>query len=257
MPGFSQTQERILVTSLIVGGFSLPALACAIVIGRRRLRPVMWCGIASALAASAAWLIIVWFDSWMWQSDLGELFIKAAVTFTITACWPMHLGMLALLRLDKPPFRLARAATIGVATCLAAMLLPVVWWEIYEDWTGRAAAVLSILVACGTIVTPILALIELLGRRGTRESIPSRVRLEVVCPRCGAAQSLAAGGDRCGRCGLRIVIDVEEPRCVCGYLLYQLEGAACPECGRAIAPEQRWRGAASHAPAPAPETNQD
>jgi rRNA maturation protein Nop10 len=37
-------------------------------------------------------------------------------------------------------------------------------------------------------------------------------------------------------------VEVEEPRCACGYLLYQLAGDTCPECGRAVAAEDRWSG---------------
>ena len=48
------------------------------------------------------------------------------------------------------------------------------------------------------------------------------------------------GHAKCGSCGLRIRITVEEPRCSCGYLLYRLEGDTCPECGREIPEQDRW-----------------
>jgi hypothetical protein len=240
MPGFGRTQERILVTSLIVGGFSLPALSCSIVLGRRRFVALMWVGIASAFAAAALWAVVTWWDAWIWSNNWDELVIKSAITFTMATVWIMHCGLFRLLRLDRPAHRPVRAATVALVAVLGALLLYVFWWEDYDEWSGRTAGVLAILSTCGTIVTPILALLELIARRAGRESIPSRVKLAVRCPRCGAEQVLAAGSASCAGCGLRILIDIEEPRCACGYLLYRLEGEVCPECGRSIPSGERW-----------------
>jgi hypothetical protein len=233
-PGFGSTQERILLTSLFVGVFSMPALACAIVLGKRRMIAFMWIGIFSTLTALALWLILVWADLWRFQDDWnwGEFIAKCATPFTLLSVYASHVGLLQWLRLDRAAFRAIRVCTIVAAGGLCASIVAAVWGEIDEDWMGKTIGVLSILTACGTIVTPVLGLIEYLQRRGSRESIPSRVRIELVCPRCRERQTLPAGTARCGKCGLRIDIDVEEPRCVCGYLLYQLQSEKCPECGR-------------------------
>ena len=45
---------------------------------------------------------------------------------------------------------------------------------------------------------------------------------------------------RCGACGVGIQVLVEEPRCSCGYLLYDFAGEKCPECGLAIPDRWRW-----------------
>ncbi len=81
---------------------------------------------------------------------------------------------------------------------------------------------------------------ETLHRRESSESIPLNVRVELVCPRCRSTQSLLPGPRECTACGLRITIDVEEPRCACGYLLHQLVSEQCPECGRVVAERDRW-----------------
>jgi hypothetical protein len=235
-PGFSETQIRVLGTSLIVGGFSLPALASSIVLSKRQLIPLMWIGIGSTTAAAFLWLLLIWTDAWSWGDGIqwAELIAKAGFTFTFAAILACLIGMLSLQRLDRAPFRAVHTATVTITTILFFVGVLAIWLEIDEDWMGKLIAVLAILGTCGTIVTPVLGLIEHLQRRGSRESIPSSVKIELTCPRCRSQQTLPAGTARCASCGLRIDIDVEEPRCECGYLLYQLQGDMCPECGKSI-----------------------
>src|SRR5690606_18606736 len=94
--------------------------------------------------------------------------------------------------------------------------------------------------ACGTLVSPIFAMIDSHKARDRNESIPSQVRVQVTCPRCQCSQTLKTGVSKCRECQLRIEIGIEEPRCTCGYLLYKLQGDTCPECGRVIPAGDRW-----------------
>ncbi len=113
-PDFGSTQERILSTSLLVGAFSITALACAIVLGKHRLVPVMWGGIAASGLALGTWLFLLWLE----PIDEDPL-IKTGATFTIAALWAAHLGLLSLPRLDHPKARIVRWVTLGLAAALA------------------------------------------------------------------------------------------------------------------------------------------
>ncbi|MCH7602227.1 MAG: hypothetical protein IIB54_05635, partial [Planctomycetes bacterium] len=53
-----------------------------------------------------------------------------------------------------------------------------------------------------------------------------------TCPQCQQWLEAPSGPARCDGCGLRLIIEITEPRCPCGYLLYELKGNVCPECGR-------------------------
>ena len=134
-----------------------------------------------------------------------------------------------------------RTVTHVITGLLAVVMMIVFWTEEFEEWTGKMIAVLAMLGGCGTLVTPILGIVERSGRKDSAESIQRKVMIDLTCPRCGFAQSMKAGSAKCNGCGLRISIDVEEPRCTCGYLLFQLTGDACPECGKQIEAEDRWR----------------
>ncbi len=233
---FGRFGERALATSLLVGGFSLVCLACAIVLDRKVLRGLMWAGVATSLAALAMWLGMVWVEPYIYAEEVA----KSAGTLTIACIWIAHVGMLSLLPLRRPAWRVLRLVTIALAAALALLINGVMWTESFEDWAGKSLAVLSILVSCGTVVTPVLSLIEHLRMKQHPRALGKKIFVSLTCPRCGEGQKLAAGKARCGSCGLRINIEVEEPLCECGYLLYELTGDHCPECGREIPETARW-----------------
>jgi hypothetical protein len=66
------------------------------------------------------------------------------------------------------------------------------------------------------------------------ESLPSSVTIAITCPRCGVEGRRPTGLSRCSACAAPLLIDLLEPRCECGYVVYRLEQAVCPECGRAL-----------------------
>ena len=122
-------------------------------------------------------------------------------------------------------------------TAIAAVLITLTWttwWEPYDRLVIVAMSIWSLATLAGMIAVPSAVRARARRRPAATESIPDRVVLEMTCPRCGAAQQHAQGLARCVKCRLRVVIDVEEPRCACGYLLFRLEGDLCPECGRVV-----------------------
>jgi hypothetical protein len=241
--GFGDETGRIIGTALLVGGYSTVALLCAIVQQRNRLTALMWIGIGTGALALGIWLSLIWLDPWLlFDSYEAEKWIAmTGGTLTTLSIWAAHFGVLTLSRLDRPVHQVVRMLTQAVAAFLAVVIIAFIWAEFdIDEWAGKLMAILVILASCGTVVTPVLGLIEHLARRKAPETMDRKVEIDLVCPRCGAAQKMKAGAAKCDGCGLRIQIEVEEPRCACGYLLYKLQSDRCPECGREISDEQRW-----------------
>lgn len=248
LPRFSGAEE-LLGTAALIAAFSVVALLCAIVLEKRQLRTYLahlsWTGIGCAAAALATWLILLWFDRYLRGWD-EETMIRAGGTFTILAIVIAQAGLLSLVRFHGRAAYWVRWSTVGISGLLAAYGITLVWWfdwiddMIDEEFLFRGLGVLIILSLCGTVITPILWKIEAVRRAGSVESIPVKVRLELTCPRCQKRQVITSGPAKCAECGLRITVGVEEPRCVCGYLLYQLGSDRCPECGREITESDRW-----------------
>jgi hypothetical protein len=243
--GLGDLGERALATSLLVGAFSLTSLACAFVLGRRRARPTMWTGIGASFLALVGWLVFIWFDAWRWSGDWDERLIKSSATVTVLAAWAALVGLLVLLVIHRASWRAVRTATLVLATLLGITIATLMWTEEFEDWTFKIFATLAILTACGTAVTPVLALIEKIQGRAEPVTLDRRVQVSLTCPRCESTIRVRAGRDKCPACNLRIGLDIDDPRCACGYLLYGLSGDQCPECGREIPEIDRWGSGAA------------
>ncbi|MCH8913016.1 MAG: hypothetical protein IIA33_05540, partial [Planctomycetes bacterium] len=130
LPGFRRWSEEILVSSLLVGGFSLGCLICAIVLGKRRLVPAMWVGIVAALCALAVWLVLTWWPRsivpgqwvqgrWVQQWNPRRLLEQLGVQFTTVMGWALFIGLLVLPQMHGRGPRGARALAFVLATLLA------------------------------------------------------------------------------------------------------------------------------------------
>lgn len=232
---------RIIGTTLLVGLFSLPALACTFVLSQRRAPALMWVGVIASLVALIGWLVVVWFEGVVLWQQLEQV-IRWNVVPTTLAVACAHGGLLSILPIVNPVFRVVRSATIVLACAVAAILIGASVLNAFDDASEiffLSLSVLSILLVFGTLATPILSMIEMFAGK-TRETLPSRLRLSLTCPRCRSVQELAPGTSHCATCRLKFFIEVQEPRCACGYLLYHLASETCPECGRAVNAEDRW-----------------
>lgn len=191
-------------------------------------------GLLTALALLT--IIGIWFgfDSWWW---LPELF-ASLVTLLGWTVW-MSVFMLVPCR-RKVSIVIARSTAV-VGALLAAVVLLLIWEVLNDDDSSiRLLSALIILTACGTLIVPILGLLDRQAHRASLQSVSQRMKIELICPRCHTSQQLATGHAACQTCGLRIEINVQEPRCTCGYLIYQLQSDKCPECGRLLPAESRW-----------------
>lgn len=186
--------------------------------------------------------ILVWLeaDDWWFLRGIGS-----GVTLIGWLVWSVL--MLRFIPARRAGYRLCQM-TCAIGTGLAAYLLAIIWFDglfLTYGVQERLLSVLIILTATGTLISACLALIDRYQKRTQVDSVAGTVRIHLTCPRCGAAQEMNAGRNRCAKCQLRIGIDLEEPRCECGYLLYRAPGENCPECGRTIPPEDRWGSAQS------------
>lgn len=205
--------------------------AGATVFAAGRLRILM--GIAMLVAVTLIALLHSGFDEdWdvVWASWLGAVCL-------------VQIGLLSLLDLrasssEATAARWLRRFTYSTVVVfglgLSAQfgeLLPLE--SPHEDWYQKMLIFVCMLNAVGTIGVYLLAGIHGL-RRPVPESVPAGVMLSAACPRCNAPCTFGQGKSSCPVCGLRVTLEIEEPRCECGYLLYKLDSDQCPECGRAI-----------------------
>jgi ribosomal protein L37E len=222
-------EEKILWTTASFSVASILALAAAVPWERRRWMPVGPLAMVMILAALAFWLFEVWAD---FRYD-ADVFVKTIAITWIVAVALAHVGLISLARLSRQWRFVQPAVAILVAVLTTQISLMIIADNDDEPFV-RLAGILAIAVACGSISLPILHRVSALR---TREDVRTvDLRLAITCPRCGKAQTLPAGRSTCIGCALRFNIEIEEDTCrQCGYPLYKLESAVCPECGTPIA----------------------
>jgi len=248
-------EERfdLIAAAVLTSAFCGMALAAAYVAHRRRLVPLMLAGIVSSLAGCVFWIIILYAGDL--SSDTHARIAQWGAMFTLLAFGLAWTGLLALARTRSSWLRVVRLLVLGVTWIWCGGVALVFWLGPWLEEANERLLVMAMSLAA--IVGPLLLLAGLgfagavraddQRRKRRRDTIPAKIGMTLTCPRCGVEQMFPVGAARCASCGFTMLIEIEEPRCECAYLLYRLEGEACPECGRTIPPEMRWREAGAAA----------
>lgn len=229
--GMGRTEEKILGTTAAVGACSILALAAAVPWERRRWHPIGPVAIVAISLALGLSVYIIWFYSYTYPRDFE--WERYAGSAWVLACALPTVGLLSLARL-RSSFQFVLGITIASIAVLVFMLMAAILGEFADESWMRGTGVFAILSACGTITIPILHRVSAIKR--TESVQTTELSISMTCPRCSVAQVVPAGRSVCKSCHLRFHIEIEEDNCVkCGYPLYQLKSAVCPECGTPIA----------------------
>jgi hypothetical protein len=149
---FGNIEIRVLFTTLTVTVTSIFGLACGASLESGRGKYLPTAGIVLSIVSAVICFSIIWNIG-----DGNEIFVKIFVTGTILAAACSHLSLLSLARLDRR-FSWTRPAALICAALLVVILLYIIWFEPYgeSDLIYRVLAVLGILLASMTVLTPIL-----------------------------------------------------------------------------------------------------
>lgn len=224
---------RVLATTGAVGVASLGALGAAIPWHLKRWHPIGPLGVFTMALALASLLVFIWIDTNRFEDYLCIRLVVVAWTLALSTCGA---AVLSLARLRRG-FEWVRKLTVLSAFLLTALVAVVLLLEVRssDDLLPRIMATLGIVVTCGCIAVPVLHRISAIPAQERVQTSASQIAL--TCPRCARAQTLPVGRSKCGQCGLKFVLQIEEERCPkCGYSLYNLQSAHCPECGAAVLP---------------------
>jgi hypothetical protein len=103
--------------------------------------------------------------------------------------------------------------------------------------------VTALLMMLSLSATPLISVLTAADKRRRRllDSEVARASVELTCPSCRTPNTIKPGRAWCTKCACELMLEVEEPRCACGYLIFKLVGATCPECGQEIPEDLRPR----------------
>ena len=220
---------RLIGTDLTISLFSLTCLGASIPRHRNAWRLCqIGTFIASGLGLALSLCVI-------WQVTEYPTTKVLAQAWGVCLVWSIALPVMSLLAMTRfsNKLRWARLVTLTLIALLAAQASLAICIDLYSDIGSRLMIATAILTSLGIISLPILH--KLYGNKNPTDGVSTKLEMEIICPRCAAHQTIAAGDSSCGNCRLKFRLEIEEPRCAgCGYLLYQLTSPRCPECGREI-----------------------
>ena len=245
------TDTRFLATSAIVAVGCMATFVCALVADHGRFARWMRSATIVGWLSVLVWLFMVWFAAALGSNGM-EITSRIAGALSLYAVWSIFSAVTIAPRGGGTMTAIVRWSVCGLATWWSALgefaivepaIAEMVVNTIGEQWFFRIIAASAIVIGAGTLAQPVL--IRIAGTTPHESAIRGRrAKVALGCPRCGAPCEMETNTDgKCSACHLSIRVEVDEPRCACGYLLFGLETASCPECGAAVPASARWKGA--------------
>ena len=244
---------RLIASGATLAVGCLATLVAALVADHGRFPRAMRASTVVGWVGVAVWLFMIWFESaFDWRDR--EVIARIGGAFTLCAVWGIFSGVTLAPRSSGSAVVAVRWTVFGLSTFWAAfgefaLAQPdVAEWIldtlIGQQWSGRIIGASAVMVGAGSLAQPVMLRLSA-SKEGEGAIRGRRARVSLGCPRCGAACALETNTDgACPACKLSIRVEVDEPRCSCGFLLYGLDSPACPECGAMMPEALRWRAAA-------------
>ena len=233
--------DELLATIAISGLYAL-GLLVVFSAGARMVR-TRWIALAGTAASFAGYMVVLWFEGVLGWQTVERVMRGSTVALVLAFAMTQRL-LLVPLKPRVPAGRAARRAGLiagGVTALMAAWGLVFVDWIWNEELYARLLGVAAIVGAGGTIGAGIVWFFERRPEHDEPGVLGEGVPVRLTCPRCaGPIEARSNREARCGGCRLKVRVEIEEPRCACGYLLYELVGSVCPECGKEVPEADRW-----------------
>ncbi len=218
------TWERAILGTGALAGYFVLAIPFAGLLERRYRQALSLAGLTACAVGLVMVLVCIWAE------PTGNMaFARATGVVGVIAFSLAHVCVLM-----RVPGRSAATRLLwGTIVCIAAV--GVMWsvaiiYEPRDELFYRVLGAVGVLDASGTLLLLIVSKLRQLGKIAGLQSTSARIAF--ACPRCTESLEVPAGKSNCGSCGLKIALEIEEPRCAkCDYLLWQLPNRRCPECG--------------------------
>lgn len=147
---FSDTQIRIILTTLTIAGASICGMACFAFIEKRGLLKIGAIGVLCAVIAAGLAIIGIW-------SEIGGgTYWKYTITFIIASVAFAHCFLLNIPTLQRS-YRWCQYLLVLFVVLLAAQVDFAVWDETSGSVFYRIMGVLAVIVVLLTLIVPILS----------------------------------------------------------------------------------------------------
>ena len=145
------TTIKLLLTSSIVFGFSIPSLLCVLLLEKEKNKIIAFIGMIICLFTCLYSLCVCWFDNNLLFSDSTS---KILSTGTILSVFFGHISLLLIMKTNDALSKMVRFLTITVASVMAFCFILMSDFEIDVAW--QLVFILFVLSFVGTLLVPII-----------------------------------------------------------------------------------------------------
>jgi hypothetical protein len=155
--GFNETEVKILVTTVLIGLYSVSMFVHALLheksagnLQKRRF---------SNLSVGVTVLTLVLTIAFVWNlNNYVDWFFKVVETANVSTVVLTHWSLLLLMTPKTQWISSLRASAMALSLLAGLMIQGPVWWNPFDVglWYPKLTTVLVILSICGTIVSPVL-----------------------------------------------------------------------------------------------------
>lgn len=240
--------DEVMITILIVGAYSLGGLIVVILGGNRGIdgrkqKLTLRIATTTIFISMVTFITIIWIEpllNWKWEN----LFWRSGAVFLTVGIAFVHRLIINPLNCPLFSFKVSKRTALITGAITASIIA----FGFINDGFGnfdelmvRILAISAIITAGTTIATGALAFFAPKPGEDEQGTLASSIPIDITCPRCKTTINAHTNKDsRCPTCKLHVRIEIKEPRCTCGYLLYQLQSDSCPECGKPIPTADQW-----------------
>jgi len=247
--------EPVVGALFAVAAYTAISLAAAGVMRRGTAVRRMVAAIVLAAAALGLNLRLIFEDDFYWQYE--EAALRLIGLCTVGAILLVYDAGLLRFRFTLATGRWLQSGVRITAQCFAGVIVLLILAGEYV--VSRSLIVLQVAIPPLLVTTGLGTLIGPLVVRSAHQrerqrfaradaSLQRDLTLSMACPRCDADMQVRRGPGRCDACNFTMHLEIEEPRCECGYLIYEHTSTRCPECGRDIPESDRWQEVGGHEP---------
>lgn len=142
---------KILLSTAIIFGFSIPGLACAAIYEKEKYKLFSTIGMLTCFISCICFLLLAWeilretlFFSWFWKFMCSGLLLSASFG---------HICLLLTIDSNDKMVNCFKFETIGLSLFMDLLLLLQIFIRIEFGW--KSLSIITILIVLGTIVTPL------------------------------------------------------------------------------------------------------
>ena len=143
---------KILLSTVIIFSASIPGVCCSIGYEKSKNKVIPLIGIIACAISCLYFLLIVWeIITFKWDNEFAWNFEATCILLPITFA---HISLMLLIDSDDNKVNGFKISTIALSVVLDALVLIELYTDIVMNW--KLIVILSILIALGTIVTPLM-----------------------------------------------------------------------------------------------------